>query len=180
MSRITEELLSKLRAGEEVRANLISLRAELKKNEKERSIVLKFLRAEGNDRAQGAGVSKGGVLHVHVGEQLGKERQQTTALACLDVSCRLLLGTLANLQKQMEQLIHARKGGGVFNYGGKRESHGKGVHKLGHQVGAAIEVAAEINQFNVAILRNLINLLLYLPVPIACATLEATVPMENW
>ena len=37
MSRIAEELLSKLRAGEEVRANLISLRAELKKNEKERS-----------------------------------------------------------------------------------------------------------------------------------------------
>ena len=48
MSRRTEELLSKLRAGEEVRANLISLRAELKKNEKERSIVLATLRDEGN------------------------------------------------------------------------------------------------------------------------------------
>ena len=48
MSRITEELLSKLRAGEEVRANLISLRAELKKNEKERSIVRKALREQGN------------------------------------------------------------------------------------------------------------------------------------
>ena len=48
MSRIAEELLSKLRAGEEVRANLISLRAELKKNEKERSIVLATLRDEGN------------------------------------------------------------------------------------------------------------------------------------
>ena len=48
MLRRTEELLSKLRAGEEVRANLISLRAELKKNEKERSVVLKALHAEGN------------------------------------------------------------------------------------------------------------------------------------
>ena len=48
MSRITEELLSTLRAGEEVRANLISLRAELKKNAKERSVVLKALHAEGN------------------------------------------------------------------------------------------------------------------------------------
>ena len=48
MSRITEELVSKLRRGEEVRANLISLRAELKKNEKERSVILKALRAEGN------------------------------------------------------------------------------------------------------------------------------------
>lgn len=48
MSRITEELLSKLRTGEEVRANLISLRAELKKNEKERSVVLNALRGEGN------------------------------------------------------------------------------------------------------------------------------------
>jgi len=48
MSRITEELLSTLRVGEEVRANLISLRAELKKNEKERSVVLKALREQGN------------------------------------------------------------------------------------------------------------------------------------
>ncbi len=48
MSRITEELLSKLRAGEEVRANLISLRAELKKREKERSVVLNALREDEN------------------------------------------------------------------------------------------------------------------------------------
>jgi len=48
MSRITEELLSKLRTGEEDRANLISLRAELKKSEKERSVVLRALREQGN------------------------------------------------------------------------------------------------------------------------------------
>ena len=48
MSRITEELLSKLRVEEEVRANLISLRAELKRSEKERSVVLNSLREQGN------------------------------------------------------------------------------------------------------------------------------------
>ena len=48
MSRIAEDLLSKLRSGEEVRANLISLRAGLKKNEKERSVVLNALREQGN------------------------------------------------------------------------------------------------------------------------------------